>query len=300
MYLFFSENKLHPFSIPNFLPVTLNGGWSLIRVNPEIINDIPGYGRGFIWRPPIRAGAIVVIVAGDIRGNATGGGIAMMVGPGTPFTNLTGNPLMGQCPPPNGTGLIYPTVREGYVELVPLVFHSVNTCPRSSRTGSFFNIGTAIGVVLTVVSALVVLAILFFVNRRRQRRINAPSTVTESKRGERLPWSSDRQPAFEPKTSPNPSATQVPLESGIGPTGPSLYRGYLIEPFPDKSTTDPGAPSTGKAEVVMQPPTNSGVHAGTGMRINVPKGPRSPTGTGKPVSTSSMCRSLTILYSSFC
>ena len=33
---------MHPLSIPNFLPVALNGGWSLI--NPELINDVPGYG----------------------------------------------------------------------------------------------------------------------------------------------------------------------------------------------------------------------------------------------------------------
>jgi len=101
---------MHPFSIPNFLPVALNGGWSLI--NPELVNDVPGYGRGFIWRPPIRAGAIVVIVAGDIRGNATGGGMVLTVESGTPFTNLTGDPIIGRCSPPNGTELTYPTARD--------------------------------------------------------------------------------------------------------------------------------------------------------------------------------------------
>ena len=73
---------------------------------------VPGYGRGFIWRPPIRVGASVIIVAGDIRGNATGGGKVMTIGSGMLFTNLTGAPIIGQCPPQNGTELTYPARNE--------------------------------------------------------------------------------------------------------------------------------------------------------------------------------------------
>ena len=101
---------MRPFSNPNFLAVVVNGGWFVIA--PDIISDVPGYGRGFIWRPPIRVGAPVVIIAGDTRGNATGGGMVTKVGPGTLFTNLTGDPLIGQCPLTNGTKLTYPAVRD--------------------------------------------------------------------------------------------------------------------------------------------------------------------------------------------
>jgi len=95
---------------PNFLSVVVKGGW--FTIDPDVISDVPGYGRGFIWRPPIRVGASVVVVAGDIHGNATGGGKVMTVGSGTLFTNLTGNPLIGECPPANGTELTYPAVRD--------------------------------------------------------------------------------------------------------------------------------------------------------------------------------------------
>jgi len=88
--------------------VMLNGIFSTI--DPEIIDDVPGYGRGFIWRPRIPVGASVIIVAGDIRGNATGGSVVMKVASGTPFTNATTGYLYGVCPPPNGTGITYPAV----------------------------------------------------------------------------------------------------------------------------------------------------------------------------------------------
>jgi len=74
---------------PNFISVIVNGAW--FTIDADVISDVPGYGRGFIWRPPIRVGTLVVVVAGDIHGNATGGGKVMTVGSGTLFTNLTGD-----------------------------------------------------------------------------------------------------------------------------------------------------------------------------------------------------------------
>ena|SRR6266581_9552930 len=99
---------MHSFSNPNFLSVVIGGGWYAIKLS--IITDVPGYGRGFTWRPPIRASSDVVLIAGDIRGNATGGGMVLKVGSGTPFTNLT-SPFIGDCPQ-NGTELTYPAVKE--------------------------------------------------------------------------------------------------------------------------------------------------------------------------------------------
>ena len=98
---------MNPFSNPNFLVVVLNDRW--YRIIPDIITDVPGYGRGFIWRPGIRIGTVVVIVAGDVHGNATGGGVVTTVGSGTAFTNTTAdNVVQGTCPPQNGTGITYP------------------------------------------------------------------------------------------------------------------------------------------------------------------------------------------------
>jgi len=101
LHYFFFENEVHPFSNPRFLSVIVNGEWFPIK--PGIIDDVPGYGRGFIWRPPIVVGATAIIVAGDDRGNASGGGMVMMVGSGMPFTT-NGNGVE-QCPPPNRTGM---------------------------------------------------------------------------------------------------------------------------------------------------------------------------------------------------
>ena len=98
------------FSNPTFLPIVLNGPWS--PLTPGLISDVPGYGRGFIWRPPIVIGAVVVLVAGDIHGNATGGAMVMTVESGTQFTNMTADPMIGQCPPLNGTGITYPVRNE--------------------------------------------------------------------------------------------------------------------------------------------------------------------------------------------
>ena len=99
---------MHLFSHPTFLAVVVNGGWFSIPLGE--ISDVPGYGKGFIWQPPIQAGLDVIIVAGDIRGNATGGGMVMTVGLGTLFTNMTGDsPSIGQCPPANDTEITYPT-----------------------------------------------------------------------------------------------------------------------------------------------------------------------------------------------
>jgi len=112
MFLFFSENELYPFSNPNFFSFIVGDEFFPIDPVNDIVEDIPGYGRGFIWRPPIRMGLAVVIVAGDFRGKATGGGMVMKVGSGTLFTNSTGDPWVGICPPQNGTGITYP-VRDG-------------------------------------------------------------------------------------------------------------------------------------------------------------------------------------------
>src|SRR6266571_1621545 len=113
----------------------------------------------------------------------------------------------------------------------------INTCSRQSSASSFFNAGTAIGVVLCVVVALV---ILFFVKQGHRGRQNNTSvimtpTVTEGKRDERgvqghgLPGA-DRQSAFDPMSVPNP-ATQVQLVPGIGPTG---WPSHHLAPFPDR------------------------------------------------------------------
>ena len=158
----------------------------------------------------------------------------------------------------------------------------IKACPRPSNAGSFFNAGTAIGVVLGVVSVLVALAILFAVKQRHLGRQNNASvittpTATEGKRergvqGQELPGA-DRQSAFEPR-SPNP-ATQVQPEPGIEPAGWPLYH---IDPFPDRSTSmDLDAPST---EVVMHPTTHTVIYTGTGMRTSVPQGPRNLNTTG--------------------
>jgi len=75
-------------------------------IDPSVISDVPGYGRGFIWRPPISVGEDVVIVAGDTWGKATGGKKVMRVGSGTPFADPTGD--VPQCPPTYGTEITYP------------------------------------------------------------------------------------------------------------------------------------------------------------------------------------------------
>ena len=109
-FYIFSENEMNPFSSPTFLSAIVKGGW--FPIAPGVISDVPGYGRGFTWRPPIHAGLDVIIVAGDVHGNATGGGMVMKVGPGTLFTNMTGDPSIGQCPLANGTEIIYPVIRD--------------------------------------------------------------------------------------------------------------------------------------------------------------------------------------------
>jgi len=251
---------MRPFSNPTFLAAIVNGRW--IAIDPGIISDVPGYGRGFIWRPPISVGEDVVIVAGDIYGKATGGGMVMRVGSGTPFENPTGD--VPRCPPSNT-----------------------------------FNVtGLVIGIVLAVVSVFitVALAILLFVKRRRRQRQNNAPTVTESKRDERgvvrgqgLPGGSDRQPSYylpEPMSSFNP-AMQVQFES------PSYYH---LEPFPNRSTTVVDTPSTGNGEVVIQPQTHSGTYTSTGLGTRTDGLQRPWSTSGKRVSTSSMCRPLTIYF----
>jgi len=84
-------------------------------------------------------------------------------------------------------------------------------------------------------------------------------------------------------TPPNDPAVQTPSY-------------YHLEPFPDRSTTVMGTPSTDKGEVVMQPSIHSGIYTGLGTRSDVPQGPWNPTGSGKRILTSSMSMPLTISY----
>ena len=117
----FLQNEMHPFSNPKFVSVILNGIYSRIPLGG--LDDVPGYGRGFIWQPPIRAGATVVIVAGDLRGNATGGALTMRVGSGTAFAQPV-TYWTGDCPPPNGT-ISYPPVGDKWVEPISSSFTSL-------------------------------------------------------------------------------------------------------------------------------------------------------------------------------
>jgi len=258
---FYSSFKINaPLSNPHFLSVMVDGDFVPIYIGA--LDDVPGYGRGFTWQPDIRAGATVVIVAGDIRGNATGGALSMKVGAGTAFTQPSSRSYWrGVCPPQNGTGINYPAVGNKWVEPTSLVFHTINTCLRHSNTASFFNAGTAIGAALCVVSVLVAVAVVLFIRRRRRQRqdiapiITSPA-VTEKNRenrnvqGQELPWGWDGQPAFylpEPMSSPNP-VKQAQLEPPAG-----LLLHYNPEPFQDTRTTVLDGSSTGQDKVVTQP-----------------------------------------------
>jgi len=278
-YFYFSLRINAPLSNPKFLSVivTVDGEYRPIYTGG--LDDVPGYGRGFIWQPPIRAGATVVIVAGDMRGNATGGALAMKVGAGMAFTTTSNSYWTGQCPPPNGIGITYPAVGNKWVEPTSLVFHTINnTCLSHSNTGSFFNAGTAIGAALGVVSVLVAVAVVLFIRRRRRQRqdiapiITSPM-VTEKNRdardvqGQELPWGLDRQPAFylpKPMSSPNPMK-QAQLEPRAG-----LLLHYHPEPFQDTRTMVLDGSSTGQDEVMTQPSIPSDIYTGMGMRPDRP------------------------------
>ena len=301
---FHSSFKINgPLSNPNFLSVIVDGDFIPIYIGA--LDDVPGYGRGFIWQPDSPAGATVVIVAGDIRGNATGGALAMKVGAGMAFKRPSSRSYWrGECPPPNGTGITYPAVGNKWVEPTSLVFHTINTCLSHSNTASFFNAGTAIGAALGVVSVLVALAVVLFIRRRRRQRQNiAPiitsPMVTEKNRDERdvqgqeLPWGWDRQPAFylpEPMSSPNP-VNQAQLEPPAG-----LLLHYHPEPYQDTRITTLDGSSTGQDEVMTRPSIPSDIYMGMGTRTEGFQRPWSGNGSGKRVSTSFMCRSLIMLY----
>jgi len=227
----------------DFVPIYIGG-----------LDDVPGYGRGFTWLPDIRAGATVIIVAGDIRGNATGGALTMKIGAGMAFTQPSSSSYWrGVCPPPNGTGITYPAVGNKWVEPISLFFHTINTCLRHSNTASFFNAGTAIGAALGVVSVLVAVAVVLFIRRRRRQRQNIGPIITSDDRnvqGQELPRGWDRQPAFylpEPMSSPNP-VKQVQLDPPAG-----LLLHYHPELFQDTRTTVPDGSSSGQDKVVTQP-----------------------------------------------
>ena len=218
------------------------------------------------------------------------------------FTPPSNSYWTGRCPPPNGTGITYPAVGNKWVEPISLVFHTINTCLSRSNTASFFNAGTAIGAALCAVSVLVAVAVVFFIRRRRRQRQNITPVITtpavtekncddRNVQGQELPWGWDRQPAFylpEPMSSPNP-VKQAQLEPPAG-----LLLHYNPEPFQDTRTTVLDGSSTGQDEVGMtQPSISSTIYTGMGTRTDRPW---SGIGSGKRVSTSSMCRPLIMLY----
>lgn len=68
--------------MPNFLAV-IPGGQSFVIPRTTITNETEeGKGLGFTWKASVKGGTTLMIVAGDQRGNGTGGSIITVVSSG--------------------------------------------------------------------------------------------------------------------------------------------------------------------------------------------------------------------------
>ncbi len=74
---------------PSFLSVIPDGAYGTIPLGRTDAQS--GLGTGFTWRPPVRAGANLIIVGSDSRGTGAGGFLNNIVSPGNPSRD-------GACP----------------------------------------------------------------------------------------------------------------------------------------------------------------------------------------------------------
>lgn len=113
--LFLSRLNNIAISTPSFEGVIPGGQSFSIPVDSSNLTTVTNLGTGFSWQPNLRSGTTLILVAGDDRGNGTGGSILNVVSAGT---NQDGSCLSNTSPsstPGNPAGGSYPTGGGGYV-----------------------------------------------------------------------------------------------------------------------------------------------------------------------------------------
>ncbi|KAK2462378.1 hypothetical protein APHAL10511_005684 [Amanita phalloides] len=136
---------------PNFLGV-IPGGQSFAIPEASLTN-IQSEGTGFSWNPSVRGGTTLIIVAGDNRGNGTGGSTFYVVG-----SNDDGSCLSKNSPsstPGNPAGGSYPT--------------STNGSTPGGSSGGGTNVGAIVGGVIGAIVIVVVALLLLYHLRRREK-----------------------------------------------------------------------------------------------------------------------------------
>lgn len=134
-------------------------------------------GSGFTWKPSLRSGTTLILVAGDDRGMGTGGSILNVVSAGI---SQDGSCLSNTSPsstPGSPAGGSYPTGSGGYVvcncsTIISyikyfLFFSWVGSAPSKSSSS---NTGTILGIIFGLLVFLVASACLFWFFHRRQKR----------------------------------------------------------------------------------------------------------------------------------
>jgi len=149
---------------PKFRGV-IPGGQSF-EIPQNNITNVPEQGTGFSWVPPLRGGSTLLLVAGDDRGDGSGGSASVTVGPGP---NNDGSCLKSDSPtstPGSPAGGSYATSTNDATNGGGGGGGGGSGGSHETNVAAIAG-GTVGGVVLLIVIALIAL---FFMRRRRHAR----------------------------------------------------------------------------------------------------------------------------------
>ncbi|KAF9554525.1 hypothetical protein CPC08DRAFT_727066 [Agrocybe pediades] len=148
---------------PDFLGV-IPGGQSFVIPQGKI-TQVPSQGTGFTYKPSVRAGTYMYIVAGDNRGNGTGGAFGTTVAAGINTDNSCLSNNSPSSTPGSPAGGSYATGTNGAGTVGNTGGASGGSSGKSST-----NIGAIVGGVIGGVVLFIVALLLFWFYRRRQKK----------------------------------------------------------------------------------------------------------------------------------
>ncbi|KAF9269576.1 hypothetical protein L218DRAFT_1072400 [Marasmius fiardii PR-910] len=197
-----------------------------------------GTGLGFTWKPNIRSGTPLHIVASDGRGTGSGGSSRITVGD-NPSNDLSClNDTSPSATAGNPAGGSYPTDSNG---------NGVNG-GSNSNGGSNTNVGAIVGGVIGGVFGLiaVVLVILFFRRRGRGRRSNEkPVDLLNADEGDESNRRQELPQYYEPEPFLMPDPTVAGSDRDWSSEGRPLSGSYSDRPSSRSGTPDVATTSVG-------------------------------------------------------
>ncbi|KAG7095479.1 hypothetical protein E1B28_006218 [Marasmius oreades] len=221
----------------SFLGV-IPGGQSF-QIPRGALTTVASQGLGFTWKPNLRSGTILHIVASDDRGTGSGGSTRPTVGDNIQNDNSCLNNSSPSSTAGNPAGGSYPTDSQG---------NGVHGGGNSDG-GSHTNVGAIVGGVIGGVFGLIalVLVLLFFRKRSRGRRSNEkPVDLLNADEGDES-HRSELPQYYEPEPFLIPDPTVV--GSDRSSDGRPLSGNYSERPSSRSGTPDVTSTSTGTRKV---------------------------------------------------